>query len=296
MTTTEETTAAKAKAAHNDRVYTLLHNRVPQVNVAFWVIKVLSTTVGETCADYLNETVGLGLPNTTYIMMSFLVVAMAAQFYTSRYNVPIYWLVVVLISIVGTLVTDNLTDGLGLELWISTVVFSILLVIAFSAWYWKEGTLSFHSVVTRRREAFYWVAILFTFSLGTAGGDLITEGWGLGYSKGTILFAGLIGLVGIVRYMWDTEGVITFWAAYILTRPLGATIGDLLSQDKSDGGLELGTTATNLIFLSVILVLVIYVTFKVARERKEAEGNEEDTTTKANESRMAETIRADSNV
>ena len=250
-----------------DHKRSVLFNRVPEVTIVFWVIKVLSTTTGETCADYLNETVGLGLANTTWIMLSGLIVAMVLQFITSRYNSFIYWLVVILISVVGTLITDNLTDGAGFPLWGSTILFGCLLAVVFCAWYWKERTLSFHTIVTRRREAFYWVAILCTFSLGTAGGDLITEGFGIGYIWGTVLFAGVIIVIALMRFVLKVNGVFCFWAAYVLTRPLGASIGDLLSQPRADGGLGLGTSVTSIVFLSIILVLVIYSQVKISLER-----------------------------
>lgn len=255
----------------HDHVDVILHNRVPEVEIIFWIIKILSTTTGETFADYLNETVGLGLANTTYIILSFWIVALAAEFYVDRYNAFVYWLVVVLTSILGTLVTDNLTDGLGLELWISTIIFSVLLFITFGAWYLKEGTLDIHTIFTREREAFYWVAIFCTFALGTAGGDLITEGFGLGYWVGVVLFGGLIALVTAAWYFLEADGILCFWIAYILTRPLGASIGDLLSQDRSDGGLGLGTTVISIIFLVLIIGLATFLYIKVKRERQAAE-------------------------
>jgi uncharacterized membrane-anchored protein len=179
-----------SEKGEQEHAKTVLDNRVPEISIAFWVIKILSTTTGETVSDYLNETVGLGLPNTTYITMSLLIVTMVAQLYSPRYNPYIYWLAVILYSIVGTAITDNLTDGLEVELWLSTVVFAVLLAVTFGVWYYKEKTLNFHTIFTRRREAFYWVAILFTFALGTAGGDLITEGLGWGYGVGVALFGG----------------------------------------------------------------------------------------------------------
>ena len=251
-----------------DHARTILFNRVPEVALAFWVIKILSTTTGETAADYLNADLGLGLTLTTIIMGSLLVVALIAQFATRRYTAGFYWTVVVLISIVGTLVTDNLTDSLGVELWVSTVIFTTLLAVTFAIWFARERTLSIHTIFSRRREAFYWVAILFTFALGTAAGDLITEGFGLGYLFGTILFAALIGLVVIARFALRVNVVFCFWAAYILTRPLGASVGDLLSQPTANGGLGLGTTVTSVVFLSVIVVSVVYLARKVAGQRR----------------------------
>lgn len=269
--TDDVTPITKVDEVNDPHDITILQNRVPDVTIIFWIIKVLSTTTGETFADYLNETVGLGLPNTTYIMVSSLIVALAAEFYVSRYNAFIYWLVVVLISIVGTLVTDNITDGLGIELWISTVVFAILLIVAFGGWYWKEGTLNFKKIYTRRRECFYWVAVLLAFALGTAAGDLITEGWGLGYWGGTALFGGLIAIDLVAWLFLKANEVACFWTAYILTRPLGASIGDLLSQDPADGGLGVGTTITSCVFLAIIVVLVTYCYITVTRERASLE-------------------------
>jgi uncharacterized membrane-anchored protein len=235
-------------------------NKVPEVIAIFWIIKVLATTVGETAADYLNETLGFGLTNTTLVMGALFLVVIAVQFSLKRYVAPVYWLAVVLISVVGTLITDNLTDGMGVPLILSTIVFSILLALTFAAWYSVEHTLSIHSVVTRRREAFYWLAILFTFALGTAAGDLIGEQFALGYGTSLALFAGVIGLIAVAHYAFGLDAVLSFWLAYIMTRPLGASLGDLLSQAKADGGLGVGTTATSYVFLATILVLVVYLT------------------------------------
>lgn len=252
-----------------EHLRTILFNRVPEVTFAFWVIKVLSTTTGETFADYLNVDVGLGLTVTTWVMTALLVVSLAAQFATKRYNPGVYWTVVVLISIVGTLVTDNLTDIVGVELWVSTLVFSALLAGVFGAWFARERSLSIHTIFTRRREAFYWVAVLLTFALGTAAGDLLSEGVGLGYLLSTILFTALIGIVAVARFVFKVNTVLCFWAAYVLTRPLGASVGDLLSQDPADGGLGLGTTVTSSAFLIVIVAVAAYLGVKIRRQRAE---------------------------
>jgi uncharacterized membrane-anchored protein len=237
-----------------------LANKVPEVTAFFWIIKVLCTTVGETAADLLSDTFGFGLTNTTYIMGALLVVALVAQFRARRYVPSLYWTVVVLVSVVGTLITDNLTDNLGVSLNVSTTVFALALAATFAVWYRVEGTLSIHSIVTVRREAFYWLAILFTFALGTAAGDLISEKYALGYFWSVALFAGLIGLVAFGRFKMGLNDVVAFWAAYILTRPLGASIGDAVSQAKKDGGLGLGTLQTSGVFLLAILALVLYLT------------------------------------
>jgi uncharacterized membrane-anchored protein len=235
-----------------------LLNKVPEVTVFFWVIKILSTTVGETAADFLADNVGLGLGGTTVLMSVVFLVVLAVQFRTPRYVAAVYWLTVVLISIVGTLVTDNLTDTLGVPLWVSTVAFTLALAVTFWTWWASEGTLSIHSIVTPRREAFYWLAVLFTFALGTAAGDLVGEQWGLGYWTTALVCAVLIGAVWVCHRLFGADAVLTFWIAYVLTRPLGASLGDGLSQPRADGGLGLGTTVTSAVFLVVILVVVAY--------------------------------------
>jgi uncharacterized membrane-anchored protein len=235
-------------------------NKVPEVTLAFWVIKVLATTVGETAADLMSENLKLGLTNTSYVMATLLVVALYFQFRARRYIPGFYWLVVVLISIVGTLITDNLVDHYEVTLETTTTVFAILLAVTFSVWYAFEHTLSIHTIHTTRREAFYWLAILFTFALGTAAGDLVAEQFSVGYWQSAVLFGALIAVVTLAHYRFGLGAVTAFWAAYVLTRPLGASLGDYLSQPTADGGLGIGTTGTSLIFLATILALVAYLT------------------------------------
>ena len=183
------------------------------------------------------------------------------QFKSTKYRPSLYWLVVVLISITGTLITDNLTDNLGVSLITSSVIFSIALAIVFIVWHRTEASLAIHSIYTPRREAFYWSAILFTFALGTATGDLFAERLGLGYGLSLIIFAAVILVIALACRSSFLNPVLAFWAIYLLTRPLGASIGDLLSQSKKDGGIGLGTTSTSAIFLIIILALVVYLTW-----------------------------------
>ncbi|TDD22637.1 hypothetical protein E1218_19055 [Kribbella turkmenica] len=237
-----------------------LLSKVPEVTVYFWLIKVLGTTVGETAADCLNETLGFGLTGTTLVTTVLLVAVLIAQFRADHYVPALYWSVVVLISVVGTLITDNLTDALGVPLELTTVMFAVALAITFTVWFGREGTLSIHSIITRRREAWYWLAILFTFALGTAAGDLAAEQFSLGYWVSAVICGGIIAAVAIAHYGLRLGAVLSFWIAYVLTRPLGASIGDYLSQSRDDGGLGLGTTGTSAVFLAAILALVSYLT------------------------------------
>jgi uncharacterized membrane-anchored protein len=235
-------------------------NKVPEIILYFWVIKIMATTVGETAADYLNETLGFGLTNTTYVMSVLLLIILALQFRLRKYVPAVYWLAVVFISVVGTLITDNLTDHYNVPLETTTIVFSIALAVTFAVWYASERTLSIHTIFTTRRETFYWLAILFTFALGTAAGDLTGERLNLGYWVSALMFGGMIAAVAIAHFRFGLNAVLSFWIAYILTRPLGASIGDFLSQARGDGGLALGTTGTSALFLATILSLVTYLT------------------------------------
>ena len=235
-------------------------NKVPQITLYFWVIKILCTTVGETVADFLNTNLNFGLTGTSIAMSSLLVFILLFQFKSKKYIPGIYWLAVVFISVVGTLITDNLTDNLGVSLDLTTIVFSIALATTFIIWYASEKTLSIHKINSLRREAFYWLTILFTFALGTASGDLLAESLKLGYLLSAGIFAGSILIVWIANKYFKLNPVLTFWIAYILTRPLGASIGDYLSQSHDDGGLGLGTVVTSAIFLTAILATVIYLT------------------------------------
>src|SRR3954451_11616152 len=219
-------------------------NKVPLVIITFWVIKVMATTVGETAADWLMEHTSLTLVSTLWLSVAVLAVLLFFQFRADRYVPMRYWSTVVAISVVGTLITDYFTDVRGVSLWVSTAVFAVLLIIVFSIWYQQEHTLSIHSIVTPKREAFYWLAILCTFALGTAAGDLLSEKVDLGYLTAAILFGAASAAVAVAWRFPDVSPVLTFWIPYALTRPLGASIGDYLSQAHKDGGVGLGTTHT----------------------------------------------------
>ena len=237
-------------------------NRVPEVTLYFWIIKIMATTVGETGADFLAFTMNFGLATTSYIMSALLAVVLWNQFRLKRYVPVSYWAVVVLVSIVGTLITDRLVDEMGVSLVTATIVFSVALLGLFAWWYVSEGTLAMHSIKTTKRELFYWAAILLTFALGTAAGDLLAEGTGLGYAISALLFGSVIGLIAIAYYRFNLNGVLTFWLAYVLTRPLGASIGDLLSQPVKNGGLGFGTVGTTIAFTTTIAILIVYSSIK----------------------------------
>ncbi|MGW3142513.1 COG4705 family protein [Streptomyces sp. NPDC001139] len=255
MTTTTEARTGSGR---------LMLNKVPEVTIWFWVIKILCTTVGESFADWINMKLGVGLVNTAWIFTGVFVLVLAVQLRLKRYVPFPYWLTVVVVSVTGTLYTDILTDQLNVPLWISSAVFSVLLAVVFGTWWLRERTLSIHSVTTLPRESFYWLAVLVTFALGTATGDWTLEltGWSPGAS---VLLP--LGLIAAITALWrfGANPVLSFWLAYILTRPLGANIGDWLASPKvaqpgEPTGLALGTFTTSLIFLGLILATVVYLT------------------------------------
>ncbi len=237
-----------------------LLNKVPEVTLWFWLIKIMATTVGETAADLLSVRLGMGLTVTSLIMTAVFLAALMLQVRARRYVPTLYWFTVVAISVVGTLVSDNLVDGLGISLVTTSIAFAIVLAVVFAAWYRSERTLSIHSIFTTRRELYYWAAILFTFAMGTSFGDLLAERLDLGYGQAAIVFAAMIAAVAFLRYVARMDAILSFWTAYILTRPLGASMGDLFAKPVIAGGLGLGTVTTSLIFLAVILMLVVYLT------------------------------------
>jgi uncharacterized membrane-anchored protein len=263
--------------------------KVPEITIYFWVIKILCVTVGETAADFIDWNLNVGLTNTTFIMGIFLALSLFIQFRSKTYVPSIYWISVVLLSIFGTLITDNLTDIFEIPLIITTIVFSITLAVIFAVWYKTEKTLSIHSIYTPRRETFYWLAIFFTFALGTAVGDLVAETFELGYLVTAAIFGAMLVVIAVAYFKFKLNSVLAFWLAYILTRPLGASIGDYLAQSPDFGGLGLGTLVTSAIFLIAILAAVIYLTVtkkdaprmedalfeKVRKKKKVREGKEE---------------------
>lgn len=248
----DSTKAAKAIA----------RNRVPSVTADFWLIKLMAVTMGETAADYLNVQMGFGLSATSLIMSAILAGALVWQFAQKGYVPSSYWLSVVLISIVGTLITDNLVDNFHVPLMDTTIAFSIALALTFLLWFQTERTLSIHSIFTGRREAFYWLAILFTFALGTAAGDLVAEKFALGYLATGVLFGMIIISLSVGYFFLGLDPILGFWLVYILTRPLGASFGDLMSQPAQYGGLGLGAVTTSAVFLTAIVVIVIFMSVR----------------------------------
>jgi uncharacterized membrane-anchored protein len=245
-------------------------SKVPEIVIWFWIIKILCTTVGETFADWISMTLGIGLVMTAVLFTGVMAVVLLAQLRLRQYVPFAYWLAVVVLSITGTLYTDILTDQVGVPLGLSSTVFAVLLAVVFGIWYSRERTLSIHHINTTPREAFYWLAVLVTFALGTALGDWTLEltGWGPGPS--ILLPAALLAIVTVL-WRFGLNPVLSFWIAYILTRPLGANIGDWLGLPQDQGGLGLGTLVTSFVFLAAILGIVVYLTITKADEEHETD-------------------------
>lgn len=234
-------------------------SKVPEVSVYFWVITVLATSVGENTADLLNMHLGPGLTGTTMLLGALFICALSLQIRARRYVPAIYWPAVLLASLMGALLGDNLVHRLGVKLDLITLAFMVALVVTLGAWYAREKTLSIRTVCTGRRELFCWAAILLTFAFGASAGDLL-ETLSVGYLMSAVVFAAIIALVALADVGLDLNPVVTFWTVYILARPLGVTLGDFLSQPHRprDGGLGLGHFGTSAVLMVVFLALVVY--------------------------------------
>jgi uncharacterized membrane-anchored protein len=236
--------------------------KVPAVILVFWIIKVLSTTVGETLADYLNSTLGLGDTGTIIVMTTVLVALLTVQLLLTKYVPSVYWATIVAVSTVGTLITDSLHTNFGWENWQLTILFGAVLIIVFAIWWAQEKTLSIKTIKTRKRESYYWIAVLATFAMGTAAGDIFLDDLGFPLLGSTFIFLGVIGAIALLWRIKVIGQVFGFWSVYILTRPLGASFGDYLSlsKDEAPDALELGAQNVTLVFLALIIALVAYLT------------------------------------
>jgi uncharacterized membrane-anchored protein len=241
-------------------------SKVPEVTVYFWIIKALTTGMGESTSDYLVHRL---VPEIAVMLGGIgLVVALVLQFRADRYVAWTYWLAVAMVGIFGTMAADVLHVGLGVPYIASTLFYAVVLAVVFRTWYVTEKTLSIHSIYTPRREAFYWAAVLATFALGTAAGDLTAVTFGLGYFGSGLMFAAVIALpaVGYWRFGWNP--VLAFWFAYVVTRPLGASFADWMAVSSARGGLALGTGPVSLVLAALIAAFVAYlsITRKDVRE------------------------------
>lgn len=243
-------------------------NRVARLGILFWVVKIFSTTVGETAADYVAENLNLGLVLTAVVMGVITIAVTIWNFKQKKYFPPAYWLLIVMMSIEGTLITDLLVDELNVSLLILDVVFTVAMVLLFYFWYKKEHSLSIHSINNDSREKFYWLIVLTTFALGTGVGDTISEYLNFGYLNSLILFGSIFIVASLLSYFKLINETLAFWIAFIVTRPIGASIGDLFIQSKDDGGLGVSAGLINILFFIIIISSVIYLTINLNNKNK----------------------------
>jgi uncharacterized membrane-anchored protein len=260
------TTAAWAPSRVLDR---RMLTKVPEVTAFFWIIKLLTTAGGESVADLLSMDL-IGMKPALLLTGGLLAVALAVQLSLRRYVVPVYWTVVVLVGIAGTLITDYIVQTLGVSKPVATGGFLLALLATFGLWQLTEHTLSIHSITTTRRELFYWTAVMLTFSLGTAAGDLTAFSWGWRFLPSILLFGAIFVAAGTAHLRFGLNAVLCFWLAYVLTRPLGASVADYLAFDRSIGALGFGLAAPSIGFGAAIVALVGYLT--VSRRDVPADG------------------------
>lgn len=237
-----------------------LINRVAHLSVLFWIIKIFSTTVGETAADYVSVNLKFGLTNTAILMGVITILVTIWNFKQKKYFPPSYWSLIVMMSIEGTLITDLLVDKLGVSLLALDVIFTIAMGLLFFFWHKKENTLSIHAINNNTREKFYWIIVLTTFALGTGVGDTVSEYLNVGYFYSLIIFGSIFILAGVLYYSKIINAVLAFWIAFIVTRPIGASLGDLFIQAPKDGGLGVSVATINIVFFIVIIASVSYLT------------------------------------
>ena len=232
--------------------------KIPEITIAFWIMKICATTLGETAGDLLSMTLNVGYAVSSMILISMFIVTLVIQLMSKKYNPIIYWLVILSTSTAGTTMSDYMDRTLGLGYALGSGILMAILLLIFVLWRVSEKSLSVTNITTFKGEMFYWTAILFSNTLGTAVGDFLADDSGLGFLGGAILIGGLLTLVVIAKYFSKISTVLLFWLAFVLTRPFGATFGDLLTKTTEKGGLNFGTVGSSIILFSILTLLIIY--------------------------------------
>jgi uncharacterized membrane-anchored protein len=241
------------------------HSKLPRIAAAFWVMKISATTLGETAGDLLSMTLNVGYAISSLVLLSGFFVSLVSQILSKRYHPALYWTVILSTSTAGTTMSDYMDRTLGLGYAKGTALLITILLCVFAAWRLMTGTLSVDRVKTRKAELLYWIAILFSNTLGTALGDYLADSSGLGFLGGAILIAGLLTLVLLATFFTRLSRVLLFWIAFVLTRPFGATVGDVLTKSKQKGGLNFGTIGSSVILAGILLA---FVTWSMVKERR----------------------------
>lgn len=259
----ESTMAVKRQS--DERGRNDLFSKVPQVTLMFWVIKILATTVGETGGDAVTMTLQLGYAVGSLIFLAFFAISLVAQVASKRYHPFTYWAVVVATTTVGTTMSDYFDRTLGLGYVKSSIILFCGVLLILFGWRLVMGRIEFENIITREDEIFYWLTILVSNTLGTALGDFVASDTGLGFERGALIFAGLIALVAAAHFFTNISDSVLFWAAYVLTRPLGATLGDTLTKPHAEGGLNLSRITSSLV-IAVLMIAGIVLTYRRAKQ------------------------------
>jgi uncharacterized membrane-anchored protein len=240
-------------------------SKLPKIAAAFWVMKISATTLGETAGDLLSMTLNIGYAESSLILVSGFLLSLVAQLLSKRYHPALYWTVILSTSTAGTTMSDYMDRTLGLGYTKGAAILIAILLCVFTAWRLTMGTLAVDQVKTRKAELFYWIAILFSNTLGTALGDFLADSSGLGFLGGALLIGGLLALVLLAAFLTQLSRVLLFWIAFVLTRPFGATVGDVLTKSKQKGGLNFGTIGSSAILAGI---LVAFVAWSMVKERR----------------------------
>lgn len=233
-------------------------NKLPEITLLFWIMKIAATTLGETAGDLFSMTLNIGYAISSIFLFGIFVVALTTQLRSKKYNPALYWTVILATSTAGTTISDFMDRTLGLGYAMGTSILLSALLAILGIWYFSEKSLSVTNIKTKKAEVFYWLAILVSNTLGTALGDFLAHNSGLGFIGGALLVGSLIAGTVVARYFTKISPVILFWVAFILTRPFGATIGDLLTKNPNDGGLGFGTIGSSAVLLSILIVFILY--------------------------------------
>lgn len=248
-------------------------NKVARITLAFWIMKICVTTLGETGGDLLSMTLNVGYASSSVILIGTFLVTLTLQLRATRFHPLLYWSVILTTSTAGTTMSDYIDRTLGLGYAKGSMILIACLCAVLALWYASEKTLSVRHISTRRAELFYWIAILFSNTLGTAFGDFLADDSGLGFLGGAGVVGGLIGLVALARYLTSIDRVLLFWLAFVLTRPLGATLGDLLTKPIEKGGLDFGTIGSSSVLVVALLAFIVF-TSRQEKKRLEAFPNQ----------------------
>ena len=243
--------------------------KVAEVTFVFWIMKICATTLGETAGDMLSMTFNIGYGLSSVILIGFFIATLVAQLSVKKYIPVLYWLVIIATSTAGTTMSDFMDRTLGLGYATGASILALLLVSILFIWYKSEGSLSVSDIKNFRPEMFYWITILISNTLGTALGDYLADDSGLGFAGGALLIGSLILITALLHYFTKISSVILFWIAFVLTRPFGATFGDLLTKPSDKGGLDLGTIGSSSVLFAILVILIVYATVK-QRSEKEA--------------------------